>query len=75
MKVTKLFQTIDFEQVNEYESLRKPDFVGFADVYLNRCNKESDADVKADIVVYTKLAKLDTKTMMKYKKKTAIYNS
>ena len=61
MKITKSFQTIDFEQVKEYEILRKKNWVGFAEVYLDRCNNESDAGVKADIVVYTKLAELDSR--------------
>ena len=28
-------------------------------MYLDRCNKESDADVEADILVYKKLVELD----------------
>ena len=41
--------------------MRNDNWVGFAHVYLDRCNEESDAGVKADIVVYTKLAELDSR--------------
>ena len=51
----------DLDQVNEYESLRKDDWVGFADVYLVKCYEESDADNKVDIPLYTKLVELDSK--------------
>ena len=55
---------IDFEQVNEYESLRKKDYVGFADVYLKRCEEEfesSEFNYEIDEKMYTKLVKLDTR--------------
>ena len=52
---------IDFEQVNEYESLRKLNYVGFAEVYLERCDKESKSDDEIDKEIYTKLVKLDTR--------------
>ena len=61
MKITKSFQTIDFEQVKEYEIVRKNNWIGFAEVYLDRCNEESDAGVIADITIYNKLATLDAK--------------
>ena len=61
MKVTKLFQTIDFEHVNEYESLRKKGWSGFANVYLVRCDKESKIGDKIDVEVYARLVELDTK--------------
>ena len=51
---------IDFDKVNEYESLRK-DYVGFAEVYLERCDKESKSDDEIDKEIYTKLVKLDTR--------------
>ena len=38
----------DFEKVNEYESLRKEDYVGFTEVYLQRCNIESKSDDEID---------------------------
>ena len=50
---------IDFKKVHEYDFLREKNWVGFAEVYLDRCNKESDADIEADISVYKKLVKLD----------------
>ena len=55
----KLFQSLDFEQVNEYKLLQNKGWAGFAEIYLDRCNKESDADVKANIAFYTELAELD----------------
>ena len=61
MKVTKLFQTIDFEHVNEYESLRKKGWSGFAHVYLERCNKESKLGDKIDVEAYVRLVQLDKK--------------
>ena len=61
MKVKKSFQTIDFEQVNEYETLKKGNFVGFAHVYLKRCDKESKTGDKIDAEVYARLVQLDTK--------------
>ena len=56
-----MFQTIDLEQINEYERLRKGNFVGFAHVYLERCNKESKTGDKIDVEVYARLFELDTK--------------
>ena len=61
MKDSKLFKIIDFDKVNEYESLRKKDYVGFAEVYLERCDKESKSDDEIDKEIYTKLVELDTK--------------
>ena len=52
---------LDFDQVNEYEELRKHRWVGFAEVYLNRCNEESKTENIADIQVYNQLVKLDTR--------------
>ena len=60
MKDPKLFQMIDFDKVNEYESLRK-DYVGFAEVYLERCDKESKSDDEIDKELYSKLVELDTR--------------
>ena len=57
----KIFQIIDFDKVNEYESLRKKGYVGFAEVYLKRCDKESKSDDEIDKEIYTKLVKLDTR--------------
>ena len=61
MKDSKLFKMTDFEKVNEYESLRKEDYVGFAEVYLQRCNIESKSDDEIDKEIYTKLVELDTR--------------
>ena len=57
----KLFQSVDFKQVNEYERLKKDGWVGFAEVYLDRCRKESKTGDAIDIEVYTKLSVLDTR--------------
>ena len=51
----------DFDEVNEYERLRKNDWVGFADVYLDKCYEKSDGDNKVDIPLYEKLVELDTR--------------
>ena len=61
MKDSKLFKIIDFDKVNEYESLRKEDYVGFAEVYLERCDKESKSDDEIDKEFYSKLVELDTR--------------
>ena len=45
--------------MQEYEFLRKKNWVGFAAVYLYRFYKESDADVTADTEIYAQLVKLD----------------
>ena len=34
MRFTTVFKTFDFDQVNEYQELRKHGWVGFADVYV-----------------------------------------
>ena len=57
----KVFQAIDFEQVNGNESLKKKRFDGFANLYLFRCKKESGSDEKIDVKVYSKLVELDTR--------------
>ena len=54
-----ILKTIDFLQVNEYEELRKV-WVGYAEVYLWRCNMESKEDI-ANIELYTKLVEFDTR--------------
>ena len=62
MKDSKSFKMIDFEKVNEYESLRKEGWVGFAEVYLWRCEAEwiTDKD-EIDKEIYTKCVELDTR--------------
>ena len=47
--------------MNEYESLRRDSLVGFAQIYLKQCNKESKSDGKIDKEVYNKLVELDTR--------------
>ena len=51
----------DFEKVNEYESLRKKKWVGFAQVYLWRCNEESKSNDEIDKEIFSKLVELDTR--------------
>ena len=43
----------------EYESLRKVNYVGFAEVYLQRCANESKSGNEIDKDLYTKLVELD----------------
>ena len=47
--------------MNEYERLRKTGWVGFAQVYLNQCSKESKSNDGIDKEVYSKLVELDTR--------------
>ena len=47
--------------MNEYESLRQGDWLGFAHVYLNHCKKDLKSDDEIDIKVYSQLVELDTK--------------
>ena len=47
--------------MNEYEYLRQNNWVGFAEVYLDRFNTESKSNDEIDIEVYTKLLQLDSK--------------
>ena len=47
--------------MNEYETIRKTNLVGFANLYLLRCNKESKSDDEIDKEVYSKLVELDTR--------------
>ena len=61
MYVGKLFKTIDFNQVNEFEDYGNKGAPGFAVIYLNRCDKESKADDEINIHIYTELLELDSK--------------
>ena len=47
--------------VNEYECVRKANSIGFAGLYLCRCNEESRRNDEIDISLYTKLVELDTR--------------
>ena len=58
----KSFKTIDFDQVSGHARLRKNGYVGFAHRYLaRRIRQESKSDDQIDILVYSKLAQLDSK--------------
>ena len=47
--------------MNEFdESARKNGWAGFAEVYLSRCDKESELDGIIDIDIYKNLAEIDT---------------
>ena len=48
----KSIQTINFEQVDDYEDLRKGGAVGFAHVYLDRFHAKSKSDYEIDIHVH-----------------------
>ena len=61
MKDSKLLKIMDFEQIEEYERLRNLTWVGFAHVYLFRCNKVLKSNNEIDIELYTKLAELDSR--------------
>ena len=47
--------------MSEYVSLREANFVGFAEVYLWRCEKESKSNDEIDKEVYSKLVELDAR--------------
>ena len=48
--------------MNEFdENKKKNGFIGYAHVYLLRCNKESKPHDEIDIDVFTRLAELDSK--------------
>ena len=47
--------------MTEYEKLREDGWVGFANVYLWRCDKESKTENIADVQLYSKLVELDTR--------------
>ena len=61
MYVGKIFKTIDFNQVNEFEHYENIRAFGFATIYLNRCYEESKTDEEKDVNVYTKLLELDAR--------------
>ena len=47
--------------MNDYEKLREDGYVGFAEVYLQRCDEESKSENFADVQLYAKLVELDTR--------------
>ena len=47
--------------MNEFdENARKNGWAGFAEIYLDRCDRESELDGRIDFDVYKKLAEIDT---------------
>ena len=61
MKNINKFQIISFDQMNEYENLRKLNYVGFAHFYLKQCSEKSKSNDEIDIEVFTQLVALDAK--------------
>ena len=47
--------------MNEYESVRKLKYVGFADFYLGQCSEKQKSNVKIDKQIYTRLVEIDTR--------------
>ena len=47
--------------MNEYECFRKMNYLGFADLYLQRCDKRSHPNNVIDKELYSKLVELDTR--------------
>ena len=47
--------------MNEYEKLRRKGVVGFAEIHLVRCYKESKTEDITDIEIYKQLVQLDEK--------------
>ena len=48
--------------MNEFDEFKnKNGFIGYANVYLWRCNEESKSHDEIDIDVFTRLAELDSK--------------
>ena len=47
--------------MNEYECVRKDNYVGFAHVYLAGCNKQSHPNDVINKELYSKLVELDTR--------------
>ena len=58
---SKLFKAINFAEINEYTKLVNDGYVGFASVYLKRCNEEFKADDEIDLTLYKQLFDLDKK--------------
>ena len=60
----KLFKTINLNEVNDNECVKKNNFIGFAHCYFWRCNSEnvtSKSDIEITKEVYTKLVELDSR--------------
>ena len=61
MKDLKYFKTIDLDELNENECLKKSNYIGFAHFYFSQCNQESQSNNEIVKEVYTKLIELDTR--------------
>ena len=48
---------LDFEMWKDYDWIKKMDYVGYADYYLQKCYKR----ISIDKELYSKLVKLDTR--------------
>ena len=57
----KCFKTIDLDELNENECLKKSNYIGFAHFYFSQCNQESQSNNEIVKEVYTKLIELDTR--------------
>ena len=57
----KYFKTIDLDELNENECLKKSNYIGFAHFYFSQCNQESQSNNEIVKEVYTKLIELDTR--------------
>ena len=51
----------DFDQVNEYQIVRKYDYVGFAEFYLAQFINNCKSDEEIDRQIYTQLVELDAR--------------
>ena len=61
MKDLKYFKTIDLDEVNENECVKKANYIGFGHFYLSRCSQESQSGNDIVKQVYSKLVELDTR--------------
>ena len=61
-----IFKTINFDQVKEFKDLKNKlrgslDAVGFASLYLWRCNEESKFNDEISVHVYNNLINIDSR--------------
>ena len=59
--IFKIFQEINFDQVDKHDQLREYGYVGYAQYYLSECWDESELKNKADVKVYKQLLEIDSK--------------
>ena len=57
-----LFQTVNFEQVNNDKCIKKKNYAGLTQVHLSRFDKDSKSDDEIDTKLYSQLVALDLKT-------------